>query len=101
MVESLEGGGMILGIYAGAEYEERRTHMQVGDLLALYSDGVTEACQPQREEEFGELRLGELLHANRSRNARTVLDAVLKSLYEWSAGTAFADDVTLIVARRN
>ena len=52
--EQLAGGGMILGIFGAAEYENQTVTLQEGDLLALFSDGITEACQPALEEEFGE-----------------------------------------------
>jgi sigma-B regulation protein RsbU (phosphoserine phosphatase) len=99
-VEMLEGGGMILGIVPGSEYEERTTRMNAGDLLALYSDGVTEACRPDCEEEFGEKRLGEVLAAHCKSPSSAIIAAVMKDLTEWCSGQAFADDVTILVARR-
>ena len=58
-VEMLAGGGMVLGLFPMAHYELRETHLAPGDTLALYSDGVTEACSPEGEE-FGEEVTGPL-----------------------------------------
>ena len=98
--EQLAGGGMILGIFSGAEYENQTITLEKGDLLALFSDGVTEACQPTLEEEFGEERLTELLVANLSSTSSVVIEKVMESLNSWGAGESFADDVTIVVVRR-
>ena len=91
---------MILGIFGGAEYENQTITLETGDLLALFSDGITEACQPNLEEEFGEERLTELLVANLSATSSMVIEKVMESLNSWGAGESFADDVTIVVVRR-
>ena len=98
--EQLAGGGMVLGIFGGAEYENRTIMLEEGDLLALFSDGITEACRPGLEEEFGEERLTELLVANLSSSSSVVIEKVMESLNSWGAGESFADDVTIVVVRR-
>ena len=100
-VEQLEGGGMILGIFSGAEYTDHRVTLEEGDLLALFSDGVTEACQPDREDEFGEERLAELLAANMTLSSKEVIAKVMDALSRWSGGMSFADDVTVVIVRRS
>ncbi len=99
-VEQLKGGGMILGIFSGAEYEDHHIKLEEGDLLALFSDGVTEACQPDLEEEFGEERLAALLAANMNLSSSQVIAKVMDTLNEWGAGQSFADDVTVVIVRR-
>ncbi len=98
--EQLAGGGMILGIFGGAEYENQTIKLEEGDLLALFSDGITEACQPNLEEEFGEERLTELLVANLASSSTIVIEKVMEKLNAWGAGESFADDVTIVVVRR-
>ena len=98
--EQLAGGGMILGIFGAAEYENQTVTLEEGDLLALFSDGITEACQPALEEEFGEERLTELLKANLSSPSSVVIEKVMERLNSWGAGESFADDVTIVVVRR-
>ncbi|MEO8129708.1 MAG: SpoIIE family protein phosphatase [Bryobacteraceae bacterium] len=98
--EQLAGGGMILGIFGSAEYENHKVTLQEGDLLALFSDGITEACQPTLEEEFGEERLTKLLVENLTAPSSVVIEKVMERLNAWGAGESFADDVTLVVVRR-
>jgi serine phosphatase RsbU (regulator of sigma subunit) len=99
-VEQLTGGGIILGIFGGAEYENQSVMLEDGDLLALFSDGVTEACQPELEEEFGEERLSALLASSIGLRSAQVIEKVMERLNEWGAGQSFADDVTIVVVRR-
>jgi sigma-B regulation protein RsbU (phosphoserine phosphatase) len=73
--------------------------MEPGDLLAIYSDGVTEAQSP-KEDEFGEDRFGEVLATHRTQSAVEVMDAVNAALVVWSEGGPPADDITLVVAKR-
>jgi sigma-B regulation protein RsbU (phosphoserine phosphatase) len=94
----LEGGGPVLGILPIAPYREERLHLDEGDMLVLYSDGVTEAGNPQYDE-FGEERLMAILQRHRTEPAAAVVAAVTKGLAEFAAGTPQADDITLVVAR--
>jgi len=94
------GGGMILGIHGAATYETATVTLATGDTLVLFSDGVTEACAPDSENEFGEERLGAIVAAQANAPARAVVEVVLRELTTWTCGGAFADDVTLVVARR-
>ena len=83
-----------------AAYTEERNRLEPGDVLVLYSDGVTEAAPPDRDEEFGEERLGELINGQRGAGARSLIESVNTHLREWLAGSAAADDVTLVIAKR-
>jgi sigma-B regulation protein RsbU (phosphoserine phosphatase) len=95
----LEGGGPVLGILSIAPYSEMHTHLDRGDMLVLYSDGVTEANNPNYDE-FGEERFTETLKAHRTEPATAIVEAVMRSLAEFTAGAPQADDITLVVARR-
>jgi len=98
-VQNLEGGGMILGILPFAKYEDVRATMNSGDMLVLYSDGVTEAATPA-DEDFGETRLAELAASLRTRPAQEIVAAVQSEVAKFSAGTPQADDITVVVMRR-
>lgn len=98
-VERLSGGGTVLGILPDATYEEMRCRMDVGDLLVIYSDGVTEANNPSQEE-FEEERLEALLAVHKNDSAQAIVEAVNRAIAEWAAGSPPADDITLIVAKR-
>jgi len=94
----LEGGGPVLGIVPFAPYKEERLQLNKGDMLVLYSDGVTEANNPDYEE-YGEERFMKVLAEHRTEPATTIVQAVTKSLFEFTSGAAQADDITLSVAR--
>jgi serine phosphatase RsbU (regulator of sigma subunit) len=95
----LEGGGPVLGILPVAPYREERAHLGMGDMLVLYSDGVTEANNPEYDE-FGEERFIEVLKLHRNEPATAIVDAVTKALTDFAAGAPQADDITLVVAKR-
>jgi serine phosphatase RsbU (regulator of sigma subunit) len=97
--ETLEGGGMILGILPKAGYQERRAALATGDVLVLFSDGVTEAPDP-RGEEFGEQRLADLVRSLRDRPASEIVEQIHKAVVAFSEGAPAADDITVVVARR-
>lgn len=97
--EMLEEGGPVLGILSIAPYSEHTAHVEPGDLLVLYSDGVTEANN-QVFEEFGEERFIEVLRRHRTEPAAAIVEAVMKALTAFAAGAPQADDITLVVARR-
>jgi phosphoserine phosphatase RsbU/P len=97
--QMLEGGGPVLGILPIAPYTEMTVQMEPGDMLVLYSDGVTEANNPGYDE-FGEERLVEVLRQHRRERAEEIVEAVMKGLNEFASGAAQADDITLVVAKR-
>src|SRR5580704_4069220 len=97
--QMLEGGGPVLGILSIAPYSEMHTHLDRGDMLVLYSDGVTEATNLNCDE-FGEQRLIDALIAHRTEPATAIVEAVTRALAEFTAGAPQADDITLVVGRR-
>jgi sigma-B regulation protein RsbU (phosphoserine phosphatase) len=97
--EMLEGGGPVLGVLSIAPYSEQSASLAPGDLLVLYSDGVTEANDPDFDE-FGEERFIRVLTENRARPASQIVEAVTAALKEFTAGAPQTDDITLVVARR-
>ncbi len=98
-VEQLASGGLPLGIRADADYREGRTHMQMGDVLVIYSDGVTEAASPTGEE-FGPTRLYEVVSRNVDASAAGIRDRIESALTKFSQGTKAADDITLVIVKR-
>jgi serine phosphatase RsbU (regulator of sigma subunit) len=98
-VEQLASGGLPLGIRANADYREGRTHMQLGDVLVIYSDGVTEAASPTGEE-FGPTRLYEVVSRNVDASAAGIRDRIESALTKFSQGTKAADDITLVIVKR-
>jgi sigma-B regulation protein RsbU (phosphoserine phosphatase) len=91
------GGGPVLGILPEARYEQARCEVCPGDVLVLYSDGLTEATDPAGEE-YGESRLRELLATTDARSPDAIRDAILASASVFLAGAPLRDDLTLLVA---
>ncbi len=98
-VEQLASGGLPLGIRRDAEYREGRTQMQAGDVLVIYSDGVTEAASPSGEE-FGPTRLYEVVSRNVDASAAGIRDRIESALTKFAQGTRAGDDITLVIVKR-
>jgi phosphoserine phosphatase RsbU/P len=98
-VEQLASGGLPLGIKNDADYREGRTTLQMGDVLVIYSDGVTEAASPSGEE-FGPTRLYEVVSRNVESSAAGIRDRIESALTKFSQGTQAADDITLVIVKR-
>jgi sigma-B regulation protein RsbU (phosphoserine phosphatase) len=62
-VRKLETGGMIVGLFPHASYEQEEVRVNAGDLLAVYSDGVSEALNPTGDE-YGEARIQDVISPN-------------------------------------
>jgi sigma-B regulation protein RsbU (phosphoserine phosphatase) len=97
-VTRLEKGGLILGLFEHASFEEGTLTLQPGDLLVAFSDGVTEALSASGEE-YGEDRLLAVVEANRGKSTSDLLEAIFASVREFSVGAVQSDDVTALVLR--
>jgi serine phosphatase RsbU (regulator of sigma subunit) len=97
--EKLEAGGLVLGIMEETEFEESSCRLEHGDLLVIYSDGVTEAMNA-RSEEFGEAGLGDVVRQSRAGTAAHVLNAIVEAALDFSGDRLQTDDITLIVLKR-
>jgi len=95
----LEATGLPVGMFAGVEYESRRLRLEPGDVVVIYSDGVTDAQAPSGEE-FGLERLCAAVRDAAGSTAQEICDAVLKAVQRFVEETPQYDDITLMVARR-
>lgn len=91
------GGGPVLGILPAARYEQARFEVRPGDVLVLYSDGLTEAANAAGEE-YGEVRLREFLATVDAGNPDATRDAILASVGAFLGAAPLRDDLTLVVA---
>ena len=98
-IEELEGGGPVLGILPGIQYTEHSKQIDPGDTVVIYSDGVSEATDPE-ENEFGEERLMELIKEYRRQSPEELIKTIISKVEEFASGAPAADDFTLVVARR-
>ncbi len=93
----LDRGGIPLGILPDQDYETGEVSLQPGDLLALYSDGITEAGARDGKE-FGEQRLLSILQANLPGTLSDIQGQVLLAVRAWT-GDEVEDDMTLMLVR--
>ena len=96
-VERLEPTATVLGLFSKWECRTAEVPLAAGDLLAIYTDGITEAFDAQ-DDEFGEGRLVETLHAHRDLPPRDLIAAIYDGVRRFSPQEQ-RDDMTLIVAR--
>lgn len=90
--------GTALGVFDDAEYPEARHALQAGEILLLYTDGVTEAIN-HAEELFGEARL-EALPIGLFDTSRAMVEGVVRAVEEFAEGVEQADDITVLALRR-
>jgi sigma-B regulation protein RsbU (phosphoserine phosphatase) len=98
VVRLLTTGGPIIGTFLNEPYEQETIQLQSGDLLVVYTDGVTEALNPAGVE-FGEERLRSLLVECLRLPARASAERVMAKVLEWQGQASQHDDITLIVAK--
>lgn len=94
----LKGTGIILGVMPEAEYGEETIHLKSGDLVLLYTDGVTEAIN-SGEEQFGEARLIETVVNSLDRSPTGIIENVRDAVMEFSGDEPQFDDLTLMALR--
>ncbi|HVS83631.1 MAG TPA: SpoIIE family protein phosphatase [Pyrinomonadaceae bacterium] len=99
-MEQLAAGGLPLGIMSNAEFREGKTRLHPGDVLVIYSDGVSESVNPNGEE-FGPTRLYEVVARNLDASAAGIRDRIESALTKFCQGTPAADDITLVICKRN
>jgi phosphoserine phosphatase RsbU/P len=98
-VQSLDVNGMVVGAFSFAEYTESRVQLMSGDLLVLFSDGVSEP-ENAYEEMFGEQRLAELVARHAHLSEAEIIARIFAAVREWTAAEEMPDDMTLLLARR-
>jgi phosphoserine phosphatase RsbU/P len=97
-VEGVDERGIILGFMAEASYTNTEIDVRAGDLMLLYTDGVTEARNPKGEF-FDDERLRRWLTATDGRDVSRFTDRAIRDLNQWRGHAAFEDDVTFVAAR--
>ncbi len=94
----LDASGPVIGLFQECSYTKRTVTLEEGDVLVLYTDGISEAMNAAGEE-WGEQRLAQVIGASRALPAREVIDRILRTCDDFVAGAAQYDDMTLITAR--
>ena len=97
-VEQLGATATVLGLFEDWNCTVAEVQMASGDVLVIYTDGISEASEGEDAEEFGEERLIAGMRAHQKQSSAEMLDAIVAEVQEFSRGWQ-ADDMTLIVAR--
>ena len=93
---AIRAEGVPLGLLEHTEYQPVTVNLETGDLLAFFSDGITEANDPQQEE-FGSRRLENILRLNAQRPPQEIVNRVFAELRDFEAGLPQRDDQTLVI----
>ncbi|RMF58130.1 MAG: hypothetical protein D6748_09615 [Calditrichaeota bacterium] len=99
-IQTLEEGGLILGVVPDYPYQSSTIQLKKGDLLYCYTDGVTEAVNHEGEE-FGEELLLRLLNRFHKLPLTQSLEKIWQKIVAYSSGIPQADDVTMLAIKRN
>ena len=95
---ALTVGGPIIGIFQNSVYAQETVAMSTGDVLVAYTDGVTEAINPD-EEEFGEARLQRVIASSAHLSANDISNRIVESVRDWRQDKPLQDDLTLVVMK--
>jgi sigma-B regulation protein RsbU (phosphoserine phosphatase) len=99
-VETIEGAkGIILGVRPDAVYATGRLSLAPGDCVYLFTDGVTEAADPQ-ENLFSEQRLEDVLRAGAGFSTAELVKSVTEAIHNFVGGALPSDDITMLALRR-
>jgi serine phosphatase RsbU (regulator of sigma subunit) len=90
--------GMTIGAMDDAPHEQKEIPLASGDLLILYTDGVTEAVN-DKEEMFEIPRLMKIILASRSLAAQEIVEAIIRGVNDFSQNQPQYDDITLMVVK--
>ncbi len=90
--------GAAMGLIEEAEFGENTIELQNGDLLVLYTDGVTEALNLQNQE-FGRERMIKLSQQVNTLPVKEIVQEIRQGLEEFSEGKSLADDTTLVICK--
>lgn len=94
----LTTGGPIIGTFLDSAYEQATIHLESGDFLVAYSDGVTEALNPE-DVEFGEERLRSIIVESMHLTARELTERIVARVKDWQNDSPQHDDITVVVAK--
>lgn len=98
-IETLTTRSVVLGAFDFAEYHQRQTRLYEGDIVVMYTDGVTEAVNHENEM-YGEERLMRLISENAGISADGIKSIILEDLIGFTSGLPQGDDITLVVLKK-
>jgi hypothetical protein len=97
-MERLEATATVLGLFGNWDCSIREAHLQAGDVLSIFTDGLTETTASNGDE-FGESGLLSVLRQTRELEAATILQKIEQAVEEFRASEHLQDDLTMVIAR--
>lgn len=97
-ITMLAAKGIALGVLTDMEFEEKEIVLHSGDILILYTDGVTEAIN-RKNEMFGYERISRIVEENYYRSAKEIIQIIEKEVFIFSEGQPQFDDITLLLLK--
>jgi serine phosphatase RsbU (regulator of sigma subunit) len=97
-LEGLGSANFPVGMFAEAEYQSARVQLEPGDFLVIYTDGVSEAQNPQGDM-FEEARLRQIMEAFTGDSVEQLGDAIREGMRAFTGGAAQSDDITILVVQ--
>ncbi len=89
----------IIGAFEGIDYKEDTLQLERGDSLVMFTDGVTEAMNPE-EQEFGKERLDNAIKGMADKSCQQVIGTVMAAIKDFANGAEQSDDITMLVLKR-
>ena len=99
-ITRLTEGGLLMGCFDFAEYEQKDKQIQPGELLLIFSDGVTEAMNDNHQE-FGEEKLISIVKSNQNLKVKELIEKIVAEVRVHSSKVEQSDDITLLAIKRN
>jgi sigma-B regulation protein RsbU (phosphoserine phosphatase) len=98
--QRLKSGGPPLGIIPNFNFEQETVQINPGDLLIIYSDGITDAMNKDQVL-FGEERFKQVIETNKNVASKELMDRIHDAIYNFIGTTPQMDDITLVIVKRN
>ncbi len=103
--KKLTANGLIIGFLPDQKYKQHTSKIEPGDVLVLYTDGITESIREvsdgDEDKYFEEKRLANIIKKNLDKSARDIQSAILEAISDFTAGAPQNDDITLVVIKRS
>jgi serine phosphatase RsbU (regulator of sigma subunit) len=99
-VQRLEAGGVVLGLFEAATFDQEKVMLEQGDTLLLFSDGVTEAMN-EADEEFGDDHLVSCMRTRAHQEPQAILEELIGEVKVFCGDALQSDDVTMMLVRYN
>ena len=99
-IEEILSEALVLGLFDDASYESRMLDLDKGDILVVFSDGLTDA-QNQKEEMFGEERLVKIIQRQAPSGSHALKQGFLTAIEEFTEGMPQTDDITFAIVEKS